>query len=133
MECIFSNNPYKGKSLKKKKTFRYQINHHDGTVAISIFFSCKLDIHNSSIIKPRMANSSAWAAPSTLRTFPVGYNHDRHGVDCYICGRSFSLQSLYKEKEKKHGIYSPSAMVDNKRIRDLPEWNIFYRMCESVQ
>lgn len=78
-----------------------------------------------------MAKSSEWAAPDTLRTFPVGWYYDRYGVDCYICGHTFLLQSLYKEK--KLGIYSPSAMIDNKRIRDLPEWNIFYRMSESME
>ena len=77
-----------------------------------------------------MTKSIEWVVSGPLRTFPVGYCLDRRGVDCYICGHTFSLQSLYKEK--KHGIYSPSAMIDNKRIRDLPEWNIFYRMSESM-
>lgn len=36
-------------------------------------------------------------------------------------------------RRKKLGIYSPSAMIDNKRIRDFPEWNIFYRMSESME
>lgn len=77
-----------------------------------------------------MAKSSEWAVSGPLRPFPVGWYLDRYGVDCYICGHTFSLESLYKEK--KHGIYSLNAMIDNKRIRDLSEWNTFYRMSESI-